>query len=239
MSSIPSKPRHDHAWCLPNGQRGWPERRLPFNLVQRLTGGLGEVYATVKASVSRSAPARRAHKTSDTGRLVLRHDIPLLGGRYHYLHALSQSDLSQIVCAVDTYRHCAPTPEGRRRPLVAIKVMNAQHWTLGAQEHERVRLLWRGLSDADAGARLLKPRGHFEEEAHFCLVFDMLAPLATIATAAAAAAASSTAPPPRAVSGVPFAPLARAPAVGPSAAEWSHEALTGLGAVIRVALGGL
>lgn len=47
---------------------------------------------------------------------------------------------------------------------MAIKVLNAQHWSLGAQEYERLRLLWKGLYRRGAtGASILEPRCHFEE----------------------------------------------------------------------------
>ena len=92
--------------------RGWPERKLPFNVVQRLTGGL---RALVSAA---SRPAAPAHETAADGRLCLSLEMPLLGHRFRYMHTLSESELSQVICAADTYRHCAPSAEGRTTPLV-------------------------------------------------------------------------------------------------------------------------
>ena len=92
--------------------------------------------------------------------------MPLLARRYRYLRTLSESSLSQILCAVDTFCDHAG--------LVAIKVMNAQHWTLGAQEYERLRLLWRTLLHDDCRADIVRPRSCFEHGDHFCIVFDML-----------------------------------------------------------------
>ena len=170
-------------WSPPSQvSRGWPNKCNAQNIVHRVTGGLRECYA-------REKPPPR-HETSADGRLVLSPSMPLLGQRYRFLHAISESDLTQILCAIDTYRHLAkPTSDGRTQPLVAIKVLNAQHWTLGAQESERMRLLWRGLDRTGAtGAHILRPLGHFEEGAHFCLVLPLLAPLQSLAAEAAPSA---------------------------------------------------
>ena len=162
---------------------------LKHNITLRLTAGLRASYAVTHAAAAAaakktSAPPQLSLETRADGRLVLTPTMALIGQRYRFLHALSESDLSQIVCAVDTYRHCTPTAEGRNQPLVAIKILNAQHWTLGAQEFERMRQLWRALARSDVpGARIVRPLHHFEEEAHFCIVFDVLAPLAAIAAA--------------------------------------------------------
>ena len=138
MSSpfAPPRPRHE---------LGWPTKAHPTNLVLRLSAGLAGVYDAVRSSRAPAArrPPAREHATEPDGRLRLAPDVPLLGGqRYQYSHTLSESGLSQLICATDLYVHCGPTSaDGRRRPLVVIKVMNAQHWALGAQEYERVRLL--------------------------------------------------------------------------------------------------
>ena len=117
-----------------SAERGWPARVLPFNPTLRLTAGLANTYHAVGAK--QSLPR---HETTADGRLVLTPETPLLAHRYRFMHVLVESDLSQMICAVDTYRHCEPTAEGRRQPLVAIKVLNARHWALGAQEHELAR----------------------------------------------------------------------------------------------------
>lgn len=177
------------AWRTPDAEeaRGWPAKALAFNVTLRLTGGLTAAYAEIRdASTSDALPPQ--HSTSPDGRLVTSPSMPLIARRYRFLHVLSESDLSQILCAVDTYRHCTvPQPDGRRSPLVAIKVLNAQHWTLGAQEYERMRLVWRNLVRMGAhDARIVRPRAHFEEGAHFCVVFDLLAPLSSLCAPPAA-----------------------------------------------------
>ena len=101
-----------------SAERGWPARVLPFNPTLRLTAGLANTYRAVGAK--QSLPR---HETTADGRLVLTPETPLLAHRYRFMHVLVESDLSQMICAVDTYRHCEPTAEGRRQPLVAIKVV--------------------------------------------------------------------------------------------------------------------
>jgi dual specificity tyrosine-phosphorylation-regulated kinase 2/3/4 len=76
---------------------------------------------------------------------------------------------NRVVCAIDTYRGASSR--------VAIKLMNAQHWALGAQEFERLRLLWQTLSQDGGEASIVRPRTHFEQGDHFCIVFEMLAGL--------------------------------------------------------------
>ena len=93
------------------------------------------------------------------------------------MYTLSQSDLSQLVCAIDTFQHCAPAADGRRQPLVVLKILNAQHWAIGAQEYERVRLLWREQSRHGTRAQFVRALSHCEVDAHFCIVWEMLAPL--------------------------------------------------------------
>ena len=177
--------RRSAVWRPAGEERGWPRRTHPCNIVNRLTGGLHEAYTAVRAS---RAPGNDcvpqlpwpAIETSANGRLVLSATMPLIAQRYRYQHTLSASDLSQIVSAVDTYRGCAPTADGRSSPLVALKILNAQHWALGAQEYERTRQLWRKLARDGARPRIVQPRTHFEQGAHFGIVFDLLTPLAAL-----------------------------------------------------------
>ena len=140
---------------------------LPFNPTLRLTAGLANTYRAVGAK--QSLPR---HETTADGRLVLTPETPLLAHRYRFMHVLVESDLSQMICAVDTYRNCEPTAEGRRQPLVAIKVLNARHWALGAQEHERVRRLRGGLNGwkraglpVEGDARTMFAGQHFSPDA--------------------------------------------------------------------------
>ena len=118
--------------------------------------------------------------TSAEGGLILTHAMPLIGHRYRYLHTLSSSELSQIVGAVDTYRPSAPTADGRSHAIVALKILNAKHWALGAQEYERMRQLWRGFRRQGTCPRILEPTCHFEEGAHFCIVFNLHSPLSAL-----------------------------------------------------------
>ena len=161
-----------------SAERGWPARVLPFNPTLRLTAGLANTYRAV--GTKQSLPR---HETTADGRLVLTPETPLLAHRYRFMHVLVESDLSQMICAVDTYRHCEPTAEGRRQPLVAIKVLNARHWALGAQEHERVRRLRRGGDGAHC-AHVVLPLGHFEVGGHFCIVLELLRELTLLCEAA-------------------------------------------------------
>ena len=165
---------------LPSEARGWPARSQPFNLVARLTCGLNEAYASVRASRVQGRHLPPPIETSADGQLVLSLTMPLIAQRYRYLHTLSASDLSQLVSAVDTYRSCPPAVDGRRSPLVALKILNAQHWALGAQEYERMRQLWRDLSREGVEPSLAQARTHFEQGAHFCIVFDLLTPLSSL-----------------------------------------------------------
>jgi hypothetical protein len=165
-------------WQQPGTERGWPNKVLPFNITLRLTAGLAEAYTAVRRPKSVSPPA--AQSTAADGRLVLSPTMPLIGQRYRFMHAIAESDLSQIIVAIDTYRHCAPTADGRRRPLVAIKVLNAQHWALGAQELERMRQLWHAFSARGIRPRVVQPLAHFEEGAHFCIVFPLHAQLTAL-----------------------------------------------------------
>jgi hypothetical protein len=165
---------------LPSEARGWPARSQPCNLVARLTSGLNEAYASVRASRVQGRHLPPPIETSADGQLVLSLTMPLIAQRYRYLHTLSASDLSQLVSAVDTYRSCPPAVDGRRSPLVALKILNAQHWALGAQEYERMRQLWRDLSREGVEPSLAQARTHFEQGAHFCIVFDLLTPLSSL-----------------------------------------------------------
>jgi hypothetical protein len=152
-------------------ERGWPAKSRSFNPTLRLTAGL--------LSYSERAGSQHptAHETLANGQLCLSPAMPLLAHRYRYMYTLSQSDLSQLVCAIDTFQHCAPAADGRRQPLVVLKILNAQHWAIGAQEYERVRLLWREQSRHGTRAQLVRALSHCEVDAHFCIVWEMLSPL--------------------------------------------------------------
>ena len=63
---------------------------------------------------------------------------------------------------------------------MCLKILNAQHWAIGAQEFERVRLLWREQSRHSARAQLVRALSHCEVDAHFCIVWEMLSPLRTV-----------------------------------------------------------
>ena len=164
------------AFATPTEERGWPSKVLAFNPTLRLTAGLSEVHNAVRLKQQHlnQGCAQQLHTLED-GRLWLSTEMPLLARRYRYLRTISESDLSQIVCAVDTYRNCTASS------AVAIKLMNAQHWVLGAQEHERLRLLWRALERASGLAGIVRPRAFFEQGDHFCIVYDMLAGMETLA----------------------------------------------------------
>lgn len=166
------------AWTTPTSEnvRGWPGKALPFNLPLRLTVGLRRAYEEVRASRT-GGTSRTVPETAANGRLVLSPTMPLIGQRYRYLHTLSESDLSQIVSAVDTYRHCSAAADGRRSPLVALKILNAQHWMLGAQEHERMRQLWRAFSRLGASPRVARPLAYLEEGAHFIIALELYEPI--------------------------------------------------------------
>ena len=152
-------------------ERGWPAKAQSFNPTLRLTAGL----LSYSERAGRQHPT--AHETLPNGRLCLSPAMPLLAHRYRYMYTLSQSDLSQLVCAIDTFQHCAPAADGRRQPLVVLKILNAQHWAIGAQEYERVRLLWREQSRHGTRAQFVRALSHCEVDAHFCIVWEMLAPL--------------------------------------------------------------
>ena len=171
------------AFRPPTPRTSWPSKCMEWNPTCRLTGGIRELYTQLAplappgASASASAK-RREHETSASGRLRLRADMPLLAERYRFEHALSQSDLSQMVCAIDTFRsspHAAA--DGRSHPIVAIKILNAQHWLLGAQEYERMRRVQLEQARRDVDAHLLHAISSFELGAHFCLVLPMLTEL--------------------------------------------------------------
>tara|TARA_B100000768_G_scaffold161462_1_gene161559 strand:- start:49 stop:606 length:558 start_codon:yes stop_codon:yes gene_type:complete len=152
-------------------ERGWPAKSRSFNPTLRLTAGL----LSYSERAGRQHPT--AHETLANGQLCLSPAMPLLAHRYRYMYTLSQSDLSQLVCAIDTFQHCAPAADGRRQPLVVLKILNAQHWAIGAQEYERVRLLWREQSRHGTRAQLVRALSHCEVDAHFCIVWEMLSPL--------------------------------------------------------------
>ena len=157
--------------------RCWPNRVHALNVPAHLTAGLMKAYAIVR----RRLPSPPVQATGADGRLVLSPTMPLIGQRYQFLYTISESDLSQVVVCMDTFRRCKPAIDGRQHPTVAVKVVNAKHWTLGAQEFERMRLLWQALEHkGTTGARIIKPLHHFEEQAHFCIVFGLLRPLDAI-----------------------------------------------------------
>lgn len=165
-------------WRPVGEKRSWPAVSTPFNLALRLSAGLGAVYEEICIS-RKKEPQQATHETLSNGSLRLTETSPLLARRYRYLHTISDSALSQVVCAVDTYR-MSRSHGNSQLILVAIKIMNAQHWALGAQEFERSRLLWRGLSRQGCLPRISRPRAHFEVQAHFCIVFDYLLPIAVL-----------------------------------------------------------
>ena len=191
-------------------QRGWPSKALPYNPTLRLSAGLGEVYNALRVRQARMQTGAPAHHTLEDGRLWLAAEMPLLAHRYRYLRTLSESNLSQVICAIDTYRtHDADTEH------VAIKMMNAQHWVLGAQEYERLRLLWRALSKEGCEAPIVRLRSYFEQGDHFCLVFDVLAALPVL-----------------------FAPAEQAVGAGVSAAASTHAAPQTMGLYMPQVSGG-
>ena len=154
------------------GDRGWPSKALPFNLTLRISAGLGEVYTSLRVKGARRAVGIPAHHTYEDCRAWLSAEMPLLANRYRYLRTLSESSLSQMICAVDTFQS-----HDANQVHVAIKVMNAQHWILGAQEYERLRRVWRALRRDEREAPIVQLRSYLEVGDHFCLVFGMLAPL--------------------------------------------------------------
>jgi len=149
----------------------WPCKSVAYNPLHRLTSGLGEFYNSVL--LGQQHP-KQSH-TFDNGRLWLSVGMPLLAHRFQYLRTISESNVSQIICAVDTYCNCSTSNQ------VAIKIMNAKHWALGAQEYERLRLLWRTLLQECSQADIVRPRTCFEHGNHFCIVFDFLIDLETMA----------------------------------------------------------
>ena len=196
-------------------RRGWPAKALAFNPTLRVTAGLRDLYAELQAASQQgAAPTPASHETLPNGSLCLSPAMPLLAHRYRYMHTLSQSGLSQVVCAIDTFQHCEPAFDGRRQPLVALKILNAQHWAIGAQEYERVRLVWREQSRHGTCAQIGRALSHCEVGAHFCIVWEMLRPLWTIG--------SGPLPPPAAANGAAAADgqrhdVARAPLPGAAA----------------------
>ena len=216
------------AFAPPTEERSWPSKVLAFNPALRLTAGLSEAYNTVRLKQQQLDPGRAKLHTLEDGRLWLSTEMPLLARRYRYLRTLSESDLSQIICAVDTYRDCTATSE------VAIKLMNAQHWVLGAQEYERLRLLWRALEQASGLAAIVRPRAFFEQGDHFCIVYDKLNSLNTLvapapprshcsATASVQLPASSAS----SASAVPSTAALSPTLVAPKAALWAADSLSG------------
>jgi len=165
-------------------ERGWPSKVLSFNPTLRLTAGLNEMYSKLMRWPPLVGHAN-VHTLED-GRLWLSTAMPLLNHRYRYVRTLSESDMSQIICAVDTYFTVSTFP------LVAIKLMNAQHWALGAQEYERLRRLWKALLKDGGEVDIVRPRACFEQGNHFCIVFDLLTGLEALTTVQRTPALSST-----------------------------------------------
>ena len=109
----------------------WPAAALDHNLPLRASCGLTALYAAVNrtrgpelAATAVAPPVKRLHETFPDGTLCLAPDMPLLARRYRFMHAISETDLSQVICATDTYCECERAADGRRQPLVAIKVLN-------------------------------------------------------------------------------------------------------------------
>jgi serine/threonine protein kinase len=167
----------------------WPGSRLEYSLPLRATAGLPQAYAAVgrsrRSAGSRSAAARE-HVTYADGTICLAPDMPLLARRYRFLHALSQTPMSQLLCAADTYCSCSPRADGRRQPLVAIKVINALQWLIGAQEYERMRRLLLSQEKDGVTAPISSATCFFECGAHFCIVMPMLCELSRHAGSASA-----------------------------------------------------
>ncbi|EOD23150.1 hypothetical protein EMIHUDRAFT_447845 [Emiliania huxleyi CCMP1516] len=103
--------------------------------------------------------------------------MPLLARRYRFMHAISETDLSQVICATDTYCECERAADGRRQPLVAIKVLNAKHWILGAQEYTRMRLLRKRQDAEGVHVPIAGATSCFEVGCHFCILQPLLATL--------------------------------------------------------------
>lgn len=119
----------------------------------------------------------KKHFTYPSGSLCLAPDMPLLAKRYRFLHVLSETPLSQLLCAADTFCSCPTQADGRRQPLVAIKVLNAQHWILGAQEYERMRRIELAQHHDGVEAAVASAKCFFECGAHFCIVMPLLCEL--------------------------------------------------------------
>ena len=192
--------------------KGWPNKRLVANLPARATGGLAQLYKR-RRDTARTTPAAahasvQQHTTDDEGALKLHHAMPHLAKRYRYLHTLYASNQTQIICAQDTYQRAHSTaPDGNTHLLVAIKILNAQLWSIGAQEFERVRRLRVAADRSALDPRIGRVIAHFELGAHFCIVCELLCELSRMAggvVATPAAAAPAALPAPYA----PHAPLA-------------------------------
>ena len=167
----------DSVWTPPSQvSRGWPNKCNAQNIVHRVTGGLRECYAREKP------PPRPQTWRMDAW--ILCFVDALLGQRYRFLHAISESDLTQILCAIDTYRHLAkPTSDadlrGRRRhqgfkcpALDARRAgVGADAAGSGAASTGRAR---RARTSSGRSATLRRART-------FALVLPLLAPLQSLA----------------------------------------------------------
>ena len=81
-------------------EQGWPSKALAFNPTLRLSAGLRGVDAFMRLqqrSRLTRPPPRTPHYTTDDGRLWLSAEMPLLAHRYRFMHALSESDMSQML----------------------------------------------------------------------------------------------------------------------------------------------
>jgi len=162
----------------------WPAAALDHNLPLRASCGLTALYAAVNrtrgpelAATAVAPPVKRLHETFPDGTLCLAPDMPLLARRYRFMHAISETDLSQVICATDTYCECERAADGRRQPLVAIKVLNAKHWIIGAQEYTRLRLLRKRQDAEGVHVPIAGATSCFEVGCHFCILQPLLATL--------------------------------------------------------------
>jgi len=181
----------------------WPAAALDHNLPLRASCGLTALYAAVNrtrgpelAATAVAPPVKRLHETFPDGTLCLAPDMPLLARRYRFMHAISETDLSQVICATDTYCECERAADGRRQPLVAIKVLNAKHWILGAQEYTRMRLLRKRQDAEGVHVPIAGATSCFEVGCHFCILQPLLATLDHEAARCRLCGPPGAAPPP-------------------------------------------
>ncbi|XP_031552901.1 uncharacterized protein LOC116290059 [Actinia tenebrosa] len=143
----------------------YPKRVPPERFVaSRLVGGLKDLFSQLSNS-KKDIKTKERPKENENG-IIHSKPVPNLAGRYKVLHLIGSGQSSILVAAEDLHH---PTKQ-----VVAIKIMNLDYKTLGAQEADCIQQLNR--ADPLKVSRIIRLLNTFIYDDHYCMAFELLHP---------------------------------------------------------------